>query len=448
MGRSGLGALINLVQQALALRMADTTPSHIGKYPITRELGRGATSRVYLGSDPIAKREVAIKVVRPEPGVDATVLNRFYKSFMNEAALIGKLLHPHIIQIFEADVTDDYSYIVMEYAPGETLEERCKVSNLLSMEEVVEIAFKCSLALDFASRHGVIHRDIKPANILRGVRDEIKISDFGAAQLESGDQTIMQGIGSPAYMSPEQVTEKPLNLQTDIYSLGVVMYQLLTGRLPFTASNKASLVYQINNIEPPAPSVHRADLPGELEQFVVRAIAKDLSVRFGSWAEFSRELTKTYRVLEKPADTITDGQKYDAIKKIPFFREFREIETWEIVRISTWRRVSAGIVIVREGDVGESFFIIVDGTADVSKGVDNMDTLDVGDCFGELLYFEDEWPERTTSITASSAMTVIEIKARALREATDALQKQFNKSFLRILVNRLSRVNDRPPQIR
>lgn len=425
--------------------MPETIPSHIGKYPIARELGRGATSRVYLGADPFGNREVAIKVVRPEPGVDANVLKRFYKSFMNEAALIGKLLHPHIIQIFEADVTDEYSYIVMEYAPGETLEERCNVSKLLSMEEVVEIAFKCSLALDFANRHGVIHRDIKPANILRGASDEIKISDFGAAQLESGEETVMQGIGSPAYMSPEQVSEQPLNLQTDIYSLGIVMYQLLTGKLPFFASNKASLVYQINNIEPALPSVHRADLPDSLGQFVMRALAKDLTVRFGSWAEFSRELTQSYRHLELPPDTITDTQKYDAVKRIPFFCEFREIETWEIVRISAWRRYSAEKVIVQEGDVGESFFIIVDGEARVSKGVDEVDTLGQGDCFGELLYFEETRPERTTTITASSALTVVEIRAQALQQATDALQKQFNKSFLRILVNRLEEVSDRRP---
>lgn len=425
--------------------MADTIPSHIGKYPIARELGRGATSRVYLGNDPFDNRQVAIKVVRPEPGVDSKVLKRFYKSFMNEAALIGKLLHPHIIQIFEADVTDEYSYIVMEYARGETLEERCDVSTLLSMEEVVEIAFKCSLALDFANRHGVIHRDIKPANILRGTGDEIKISDFGAAQLDSGEETVMQGIGSPAYMSPEQVTEQPLNLQTDIYSLGVVMYQLLTGRLPFFASNKASLVYQINNIEPSPPSVHRADLPQSLERFVMRALAKDMSVRFGSWMEFSRELTQTYRHLELPADTVTDTQKYDAIKKIPFFREFREIEAWEIVRISTWRRHSPGKVIVKEGDVGESFFIIVEGEARVRKGGEDVDTLEQGDCFGELLYFEETRPERATTISALSALTVVEIKAQALQQATDALQKQFNKSFLRILVNRLSQLNDRRP---
>ena len=427
--------------------MEETIPSHIGTYPVIRELGRGATSRVYLAHDPLGNRDVAIKVVRPEPGVDANLLKRFHKSFLNEAGLIGKLLHPHIVQIFEADVTDEYNYIVMEYAPGETLEERCSVANLLSMEQVIEIAFKCSLALDFANRHGVIHRDIKPANILRGAEGEIKISDFGAAQLESGDETIMQGIGSPAYMSPEQVAELALNLQTDIYSLGVVMYQLLTGKLPFYASNKASLIYQIANMEPASPSVHRPELPESLARFVLRALARDLSVRFASWAEFSRELTQAYRHLELPPDRITDTQKYDAIKKIPFFREFRDSETWEIVRMSSWRRHSPQKVIVKEGDIDESVFIIVEGKARVSKGADDVDTLGKGDCFGELLYFEETRTERATTITALTALTVVEIKAQALQKATDTLQKLFNKAFLRILVNRLSQATDRraPP---
>ncbi len=423
--------------------MAESVPSHIGKYPLIRELGRGATSRVYLGRDPFADRDVAIKVVRPEPGVDPAVQKRFNKSFLNEAALIGRLMHPHIIQIFYADVTNDYSYIVMEYAPGETLEKRCLVSNLLPLNDVVEVAFKCSLALEYASRQGIIHRDIKPANILRGENDEIKISDFGAAQFESGEQTVMQGMGSPAYMSPEQVLEKPLDHQTDIYSLGVVMYQLLTGRLPFFASNRASLVYQITNIEPVLPSVHRADLPEALEKLVMKAMAKDLSVRFRSWSDFSRELAQTYRHLELPTDAITDTEKFEAINKIPFFSDFSEIETWEIVRISTWHRYPGGKDIVKEGEIGESFYLIVDGEAAVKKSGNVLDELEPDDCFGELLYFEKVRQPRSTTITSTSDITLVKIRAQALQEATDALQKQFNKSFLRILVNRLAQVNDR-----
>ncbi|MGH8865780.1 MAG: serine/threonine-protein kinase, partial [Burkholderiales bacterium] len=146
--------------------MNDAIPSKIGKYPVIREIGHGATSRVYLGRDPFANRDVAIKLVSYDAGVNTDLQRRFRKVFINEASLVGKLIHPHIMAIYDADVADAYSYIVMEYVDGPTLEQYCNVASLLPVERVVEIAFKCSLALEFAHRRGVIHRDIKPANIL------------------------------------------------------------------------------------------------------------------------------------------------------------------------------------------------------------------------------------------------------------------------------------------
>ena len=423
--------------------MAEALPGKIGKYPVNSELGRGATSRVYLGRDPFASRDVAIKVVRAEPGVDTETRRRFHKSFLNEAALVGKLLHPHIMQIHDADATDEYSYIVMEYIEGPTLEQYCDVSRLLPMDRVVEIAFKCSLALDFAQRNGVIHRDIKPANVLIGKDSEIKITDFGAAQLEGGEHTVMEGIGSPAYMSPEQVLEKPLNHQTDIYSLGVVMYQMLTGRLPFTGSNRLSLLYQIANIDPVPPSVHRVDVPSALDKVVMRAIAKDREQRYPNWASFSRDLTQTYRHLELPSDAITESDKFNAINELSFFRDFHDVEIWEVVRIGKWLRYQPEKVVIREGEMGDSFYVLAEGEARVTKSGHPLDTLKSGHCFGELLYFEDTRARRVTTITAASKITVVEIKAQALQEATDALQKQFNKAFLRILIDRLTWANSR-----
>jgi eukaryotic-like serine/threonine-protein kinase len=420
-----------------------TPPARIGKYPVMRELGRGATSRVYLGRDPFNNREVAIKVVRAETDVDTETRRRFHKVFLNEAALVGKLMHPHIMEIFDADVTDDFSYIVMEYIDGPTLEHYCEMSRLLPMERVVEIAFKCSLALDFAQRHGVIHRDIKPANILIGPNNDIKISDFGAAKFDASEHTMLEGIGSPAYMSPEQVLEQELNQQTDIYSLGVVMYQLLTGKLPFVASNKASLLYQIAHMEPVPPAVHRVDLPAALNEVVMNALAKDVRQRFQNWVEFSRALTQTYRHLELPADSVTDSEKFAAVKALSFFRDFRDVEIWEILRIGAWRQHPAEKTVIREGEVGESFFVIADGEAQVSKAGHALDTLRAGHCFGELLYFEDIRARRITTITATTALTVIEINAQALQQASDALQKQFNKAFLRILIDRLTWANSR-----
>lgn len=215
----------------------------IGKYPVKKKLGVGATSEVYLCHDPFNDREVAVKLVFPEAFTDPEHGRLYEKLFVTEASLAGRLLHPHICQIYDAVVEDSLHYIVMEYVDGGTLEAFCKQENLLPVEDVVEIIFKCTRALEVAHNAGITHRDIKPANILYTGKIDVKITDFGAALISTGETTQVAAIGSPAYMSPQQVREHPLNHQTDIYSVGVVMYHLLTGRLPFQASNNFSLIY-------------------------------------------------------------------------------------------------------------------------------------------------------------------------------------------------------------
>jgi len=423
--------------------MNNAIPTKIGKYPVSREIGHGATSRVFLGRDPFAKRDVAIKLVSNEFGAGTDLRRRFRKVFMNEASLVGKLIHPHIMAIYDADVADDYSYIVMEYVDGPTLEQYSTVANLLPVERVVEIVFKCSLALEFAHRRGVIHRDIKPANILISAQSDIKISDFGVALQAEAEHTHLQGVGSPSYMSPEQVQDKELSHQTDIYSLGVVMYQLLTGKLPFIAATKASLLYQIINIEPVPPSTHRTDISPDLDRVVMRALNKDVKNRYQTWGDFSRDLTQTYRHLELPPESISDTEKFNAIRALPFFRDFRDVEIWETVRIASFKRIQPGKTVIREGDVGESFYVIASGEALVAKSGNQLDTLHAGDCFGEILYFEDTRARRITTISSATRLALIEIKAAALQKATDACQKQFNQAFLRILIDRLTWANSR-----
>ena len=175
----------------------------IGKYPIIREIGSGATSRVYLARDPFADREVAIKVLLPGKGADPQVERMMHKSFMTEASLAGKLNHPHIVDIYDAVIETERSYLVMEYVPGVTLEAHSSVASLLPVGKVVEIIFKCIRALEYAHNHGIIHRDIKPGNILLSKDGEAKVSDFGAAfQRARGWNLAGTGVGSPAYMSP------------------------------------------------------------------------------------------------------------------------------------------------------------------------------------------------------------------------------------------------------
>ena len=418
-------------------------PDRIGKYPLLRELGHGTTSRVFLGRDPFAGRKVAIKVMHENAGTDKSARNRFDRVFLNEASLVGKLTHPNIIGIYDAGIESEFCYIAMEYVDGQTLEPYCEVADLLPLERVVEIAFKCGLALDFANRSGIIHRDIKPANILLGNNGNIKITDFGIALQRDVEMTQLEGVGSPMYMSPEQAQEHVLTHQTDIYSLGVVMYRLLTGKAPFSASNSTSLLYQVVNMVPSAPSVHRAGLPEDLDRIVMKALAKTLDDRYQTWEEFSADLARTNKSLALTAASISDTEKYGAIKAVPFFREFAHLDVWEMVRIAAFRRIGPRETVVREGEICESFYLIADGGARVTSAGRALSVLAGGDCFGEIPYFEDRG-KRTSSVTSITPLTIIEVNATALRQSSDACQKQFNRAFVRILlerVERLSKVN-------
>jgi eukaryotic-like serine/threonine-protein kinase len=419
-------------------------PERIGKYPIVREIGQGATSRVYLARDSFARRDVAVKVFSQYLRNDEVSARRFKKVFLSEASLVGRLNHPHIAAIYDAASDDQLSYLVMEYVGGGTLETHCRAARL-PLEQVVEIAFKCARALDFALQNGVIHRDIKPANVLVVAGTEIKISDFGTAWQEGGDQTTqLTGVGSPAYMSPEQIRDLPLSQQTDIYSLGVVMYQLLTGQLPFTGSNKASLTYQVLNFEPNAPSVLRPEIPRALDQIVLKAMKKATSERYRTWREFAVDLTGTFNALRvRREEDYSDTEKFNAIKAHAFFQEFSDVEIWEVLRLAVWRRIRAQQTVVREGEHGESFYFLAQGEAQITRKDKPLSMLKPGDCFGEMLYFAETTALRTTTITTTTEVVVAEIKAESLKQATDACQVQFNKAFLRILMVRLNEAQRR-----
>jgi serine/threonine protein kinase len=251
-------------------------PTKIGKYDIISELGRGATAVVYLGEDQFNERKVAIKVALQDDNMAPEEARRFGKLFLNEAAMVGKLSHPNIVGVFDAVVEGDMHYIVMEYVGGGNLKKFCTETNLLPVRQAVLIIFKACRALEYAFQNGVIHRDIKSANILLSDRDEIKISDFGTAQISQATHTQIDGfVGSPAYMAPEQINEEPPSVQTDIYSLGVTMYELLAGRLPFQAANSVAMINKILNDNPTPLKSIRPDVPDKLVAIVEKAMAKD-----------------------------------------------------------------------------------------------------------------------------------------------------------------------------
>jgi eukaryotic-like serine/threonine-protein kinase len=424
----------------------------IGKYEIRDKLGEGATSTVYLGYDSFANREVAIKLIFADVLKDREKGKLYRHLLINEASLAGKLLHPHIVQIFDAvmadEGSDDHNYIVMEYVQGGTLEQFCRADNLLPVERLVEIIFKCTRALDYAFRMGVTHRDIKPANILlSGTGGDIKISDFGAAIQSSSDETRTQvsGVGSPAYMSPQQVREMPLTHQTDIYSLGVVMYQLLTGRLPFNANNNFGMIYAICNSEAPPPSTFRADLPPSLDAIVARAMQKELDARYATWQEFAHDLAQSFRnqQIASRHSQFPDSEKFESLRAIEFFHDFSDVEIWEVVRFSRWEDVAPETLVMKDGEPGDSFCFLLEGELRVVKKGRTLNVLSPGEVFGEMAVVGGGHHVRGADVVAQTTARVVTIAGQALQHASEATRMHFFQSFLRVMASRLSIANAR-----
>jgi hypothetical protein len=269
------------------------------------------------------------------------------------------------------------------------------------------------------------------------------VSDFGASFQHRPGHTTTQiaGIGSPAYMSPEQVRMEPLNQQTDIYSLGITMYRLLTGRLPFTATTHAALAYAILNNAPEPPATLRPDLPPLLDRIVLKAIAKEPAERYASWLEFGKDLSQAFTTLRLTGEGVTDSEKFSELRNMAFFEDFGDVALWEVVRIGTWRTLPAGSVIIREGEEGDSFYLLVRGEVRVTLEGRQLAVIQPGGCFGEMVYFAKRQSSRTTTITAAGEVAIIEIRAAALHAATDVCQNAFNKAVTRVLIERLIHTN-------
>jgi serine/threonine protein kinase len=423
-------------------------PERIGKYPVVRHLGSGATSEVYLCHDPFNDRDVAVKLVSAVLFNDPERGKLYRKLFVTEASLAGKLQHPHICQIYDAVADDAEHYIVMEYVGSGTLEKYCVPEHLLPIEKAVEIVFKCTRALEFAHKMGITHRDIKPANILYTGETDVKITDFGAALIATGDSTQISAIGSPAYMSPQQVKEHPLDHRTDIYSMGVVMYHLLAGRLPFQASNNFSLIYQITNVDPSPPSMFRPEVPPALDAIVARAMAKDLDVRYSEWEQFSLDLAQVFRgealgAAAAAGEEFADSDKFESLRKLPFFEKFTDAEIWEVARISSWRAAKAGETLMKEGEAGTYFCLLAEGQIKVTKKNKLLNVLNAGECFGEMAYLQKQGNRRGADVTVMTDAKIISVPTDRLDRASDACRHHFDRAFMAILVERLTMANIR-----
>ena len=421
--------------------------AHIGKYEIQKLLGRGATGSVWLARDPFAGREVAIKVLdeMPDNPEDA---RRALKFFQNEASLAGKLRHPHIVSIFDAGVEKkegkDLRYLVMELVEGTSLQPHCEPSSLLPVARAAQIAYKCCRALEYANAAGVVHRDIKPANIMLRPDFDIKVSDFGAAQLARSDTTQVSGVGSPAYMSPEQIRGgEEIDFRSDMFSLGGVMYHMLTGKRPFGGGTAWELMDEILTREPPPPSALQPGIPADLDAIVLRALGKSRDERFESWDEFAAMLEPRLAEEDATISRLSDIEEFNAMRRLAFFRRFSDLELWEVVRSCRCRKVNVGVELIREGVEDDHIFVLAAGLLKVTQRGKLLNAVSPGECVGEMVYARRSSAPRSATVTAMETSWVLALRIEDIDGFSDPCRARFSEAFLSVMADRLSMLGGR-----
>jgi len=411
-------------------------PEKIGKYVIVKEVGRGSTGVVYLSHDPYYRRDVAIKVYNLEShDEDRARVTR--KMFLSEAHMVGMLQHPNILPIFDAGEEGGHYYIVTEHVHGaRTLSAYCKPDNLLPVDDVVEIMYKCAKALHYAHSRGVIHRDIKPSNIMLTQANDVRIIDFGIALVADSDISRIEGIaGSPSYMSPEQVQSLEITNRSDLYSLGAVLYEMLTGFRPFRGGNLSKLLHQI--VYATAQPIHalRPDIPEVLETSIAKALQKDPAKRYRNGLELAADLTRVHQVLRDGTSKLDRQEQFSILRTLKFFHDFSQSEILEVLRASTWQDYDQGEEIVKEGEMDDRFYVIVSGSVAVMRAGNVVGQLEAGDCFGETSYVRGA--KRLATIKALTGVTLMKVSSTLLEQSSAACQLRFNKVFLRSLISRL-----------
>jgi len=415
----------------------------VGKYDVQKLLGKGSTGTVYLAKDTFTGREVALKTLEPEVFRDERFGSMHRAQFLNEASLAGKLRHPHIVAILDAVVGEESGHIAMELVLGGDLSQHSKPDTLLPPGDVLQIAFKCCGAMDYAYREqGIVHRDLKPANIMIAGGTDIKIADFGAAFLKKSQPAQEAAMGSPYYMAPEQLRGEEPTFHSDIYTLGVVLYELLVGRRPFTADKLEALVEKIQNVEPKPPSELRPTLPRELDAVVLRALRKDPAQRYNTWAQFSVEISKVIGLV-LPASAVADSEKYLALSKVEMLQLLGDAEFWELVGAATWTKRDKGSTIVRENGRGRSFYFLAKGEAKVTKKGRLLSMIHEGECFGEMAYIRGGEEPREATVEATTDVVIAEFEPEKLEALSESAQLHLTRALVRNAVERLALANSR-----
>ena len=421
-------------------------PEFVGKYRIKAKIGEGATSEVFLAHDPFRNTDVAVKRVRVGLLPSAREQHFQQRFFAAEAALVGRLQHPNVVQILDAVADADAPYLVMEYVSGITLRRYCRADSLLPLSQIVEVGFKCAMALGYCFRQGLIHRDVKPANLLVVLDGDqiadVKVTDFGSVFNFGSDHTQIYRVGSLAYMSPEQLDGDVLDCRADIYSLAAVLYHLVAGRPPHDALQQQALMHQIYHGAIAPLSDFREGVPPGLQDLIERGLAKERELRPASWDEFAQALSalSADRLLARGSlQELLDSERFTLLRSLEFFADFGDVELWEVVRRALWQRHGYGHALFRKGEEGNTFHIVTQGRVDVFRDSKPVAQLGAGASVGEMAYLAPnaELRTHTVDILVSQQATTVAFTPQSMEQLSLGTRHRFDKAFIGVLVRRL-----------
>jgi serine/threonine protein kinase len=402
------------------------------RYDVIRLVGEGGMGQVYLAMDRIIRRPVAIKTFSLEalPGTETTK-EKVMRDFFLETQTAGALLHPNIVVMYDVGKKGDLLYMVMEFVYGKTILDHIRTSPF-SIKKSIEIIYELAMALDHAHTKGVIHRDIKPENIIVSTQGVPKITDFGIARFRKhlkGHRPPL--VGSARFMAPEQVLGREQDHRVDIYQLGVVLYELLTGRAPFKAATSEETLAKVCTQEPHHPGRINPEIPREIDSIVLRCLEKSPSKRFPRAADLALALEECLRSGLRTAIS-PDKELVQSLRKFEMFSLFSDDEIQELVKVGEFITCEAGAYIINENESDSNFFVLLEGNVEVVKRDRILSDFLPGACFGEIGAFARQ--RRSAGVLAKEDCKLLQINALLFQKLDPLLQLK----MLHIVVRNLA----------
>lgn len=419
-------------------------PDQIGRYTIGRRIGSGTCGVVHQSLDNLLGREVAIKLSPiGEAHISTGKVPGAQRAYQTEIVAAGKLTHPNIVTVYDAGQYDELNYLVMEAVEGKTLKEYGKGKTLLPVGEALRIVSACCTALDYSHKQGILHRDIKPANIMLSFDRTVKLLDFGiAVGLDEGGALKKQGptLGTPNYMSPEQILGRELQAQSDFYSLATVLFELLTGRQLFKAKKVKDLFRTVVHQKAPRLTAIRPDLPEGLATVLSKALEKKPQARFQSGAEMARAMepyVRSFNAIEKRS--LPQQRLIKRLKLQTFFKPFSELDIallLERVKLKTFESSEA---LLPQNETARCLLVLTDGVVKCSVDERFSELLGAGECLGETGFINGKASPR--NYHALTSVSALEFDTDAIAQLPPKVHLRYYRHISNILLERSAHSN-------